>query len=62
MCHMLLSQIEQETADKYKINYPDGKHCGGCDDFKEDDAFPIHGTCLIKNTDVSRYQLCTLQR
>ncbi len=62
MCHMLLSDILQEQADKYKIKKPDGKTCGECDDFQTDDAFPIHGTCLRKNTDVSRNQLCTLQR
>ncbi len=61
MCHMLLSEIAQEQADKYKIRKPDGKTCGECNDFIEDDAHPIHGTCLRKHTDVYRNQPCTYQ-
>lgn len=59
---MLLSIINQQQEDKYKLKIPSGKTCGKCDDFKEDDAFSIHGICLLKNTDVYRNQLCTLER
>ncbi len=60
MCHLILSQIEQETQDKLKIKKSRGKICGTCKSFQEDGAFSIHGVCTIKNTDVSRYQLCNL--
>lgn len=60
MCHLLLSQISQETQDKLKIAKPSGKTCGTCDFFETDDAFNIHGICSRKHTDVSRYQRCSL--
>lgn len=63
MCHMLLSTIQQETVDKYKIREYALKTCGKCDDFEEDKTFNgLTGTCTIKQVCVSRYQLCTLQR
>jgi len=62
MCHMLLSDILQEQADKYKLKKPDGKTCGECDNFREDDSFNwLIGKCLIKNVYVYRNQPCTYQ-
>lgn len=63
MCHTLLSVINQQNEDKYKIKHPNGKTCGECDDFQPDDSFNgLIGPCLIKRVYVSRYQLCTLPR
>ncbi len=60
MCHMFLSVINMQTLDKTRLR--DVKVCGGCDNFREDDAFDFIGICSVKNVYVSRYQLCTLSR
>lgn len=60
MCHLLLSQIEQETQDKLKIARPLGKTCGTCDFFETDGTLTFVGTCSKKQMPVSKNQLCNL--
>ncbi len=60
MCHLLLSQVEQEAQDKLKIARPLGKTCGTCNFFEVDDTLTFIGTCLKKQIPVSKNQRCNL--
>jgi hypothetical protein len=56
MCHMLLSDIQQQESDKLKLQK--NRVCGLCDDFATDEHFSNIGTCKKRDVTVWKYQDC----